>query len=59
MFPDLIAGTGESEEDRKSLEEALKAVWEAFPDDFFESLVASIPDRIQACIDVDGWYTKY
>jgi transposase len=59
MFPDLMAGTGESEEDRKRLEEALKAAWDALPDDFFESLVASMPDRIQACIDANGWHTKY
>jgi hypothetical protein len=52
--PDLIAGTGKSEEDRKRLKEALKVAWKALPDEFFESLVASILDRIQAFIDVNG-----
>ena len=26
---------------------------------FFEELIESIPRRIQACIDANGWHTKY
>ena len=46
MFPHLISITGELEEDRKALEEALKLIWEAIPSDFFNKLVESMPDRI-------------
>ena len=59
MFPEVMNAKGESEEDRKALEEALKAAWLAIPDSFFESLVESMPDRIKACIEAKGWHTKY
>jgi hypothetical protein len=51
--------TGESEDDLYNLEEVLKATWDALPNSFFESLVESMPRRIQACIEANGWYTKY
>jgi hypothetical protein len=54
-----MSATGESEEDRKALEEALKLAWEAIPSDFFDKLVESMPDRIQACIEAKGWHIKY
>jgi hypothetical protein len=59
MFPDVINGKGDSEEDRSALEEALKAAWLEIPDAFFDALVESMPARIQACIDAKGWHTKY
>lgn len=59
MFPEVINAKGDTEEDRAELEEALKAAWLAIPDSFFDSLVESMPARIQACIDAKGWHTKY
>ena len=59
MFPEVINAKGESEEDQKNLEEALKAAWLAIPDSFFDVLVESMPARIQACIEAKGWHTKY
>lgn len=59
MYPDLWNAPGESEEDILAMEEALQAAWEALPNTLFEALVGSIPDRIQACIDANGWHTKY
>ena len=59
MFPDLWKSKGESEADRTAMEEALKEAWATIPVSFFEELVESMPRRIQACIDADGWHTKY
>ncbi len=59
MYPDLWNTTGESEADLEALEEALQRTWEALPDSLFESLVESMPRRIQACIEAEGWHTKY
>jgi len=59
MFPDLWKSDGKSEEDRTAMEEALKEAWATIPVSFFESLVESMERRVQACIDANGWHTKY
>lgn len=59
MFPDMMMATKDTDEDRKNLEKALKVAWEALPDTFFESLVMSMPARVEACIEANGWHTKY
>ncbi len=59
MFPDLWNSNGKSEEDYTAIEEALKEAWAMIPVSFFEELVESMEKRVQACIDADGWHTKY
>jgi hypothetical protein len=59
MFPELWNTSGESEDDIRAMEEALCAAWEALPDSLFESLIESMPRRIAACIEANGWHTKY
>ena len=59
MFPDLWKSNGKSEEDRTAMEEALKEAQATIPVSFFEELIESMPRRIQACIDANGWHTKY
>ena len=59
IFPDLWKSNEKSEEDRTVMEEALKEAWATIPVSFFEELIESIPRRIQARIDANGWYTKY
>ena len=59
MFPEIMNGRGESEEDIKRVEECLKAAWEALPNSLFEELLRSMKSRIDMCIEVDGWHTKY
>ena len=59
MFPKLWYSKGKSEEDCTIIEEALKEAWATIPVSFFENLIESIERRVQACIDADGWHTKY
>jgi hypothetical protein len=59
MFPELWKLNGKSEEDRTTMEEALKEAWATIPVGFFEELVESMERRVQACINADGWHTKY
>ena len=59
MFPELWYSKGKSEEDRTTMEEALKEAWATIPISFFKNLIESIERRVQAYIDVDSWYTKY
>ena len=50
MFPEIMKGRGESEEDIKTVEECLKAAWEALLNSLFEELVRSMKSRIDMCI---------
>jgi hypothetical protein len=59
MFPDIIDGLGSSEDEIQRIEECLKAAWEVLPKSLFDSLIESMPRRIEACIKAKGWYTKY
>lgn len=58
-FPEVWDAKGESEEDLKNMEEALKKAWLMIPTSFFENLIESIERRIKACIEADSWHTKY
>ena len=33
--------------------------WEALPDSLFMACLESMPRRVQAVIEADGWHTKY
>ena len=59
MFPEVMALTGKSEEDRQRLESCLQAAWDTIPQEFFDALIESMPRRIEACIAANGWHTKY
>jgi transposase len=39
--------------------EAAQELWHELEDEVFENLLNSMPKRMQAVIDADGWYTKY
>ena len=44
---------------RAALQAVLPGAWDAIPDEKFDRLIASMPRRVQAVIEADGWYTKY
>ena len=48
-----------NEADRAILIEQLKLAWEEIPQSLIQSLLDSLPRRIDAVIKARGWYTKY
>jgi transposase len=46
-------------EQERILTEVLPSCWEAIQPSIIESLVNSMPARIEACIRANGWQTKY
>lgn len=50
---------GKSNEAQQALEEALIEAWEALPDSLFLACADSMPDRVKAVIQANGWHTKY
>jgi hypothetical protein len=59
MFLDIMDGSGSSEEDIQRIEECLQAAWSALPKSLFDSLIESMPRRMEPCIQAKGWHTKY
>jgi hypothetical protein len=59
MFPEVMDGSGSSEEDLQKIEECLQAAWRALPDSLFDSLIGSMARRLEACIKANAWHTKY
>ena len=47
------------EEQRKLIIDTLPIAWKRIRSDIFENVLASMPDRIQAVIDAQGWQTRY
>jgi len=58
-YPDLINYPGGPNKVKAKLAEVLSLCWEKIPPKQFEALWRSMPSRIQALIDVKGWYTCY
>jgi transposase len=58
LHPEL-ENMGKSESDIRALQEALIEAWEAIPDSIFQECLDSMPKRIKAVIEADGWHTKY
>jgi hypothetical protein len=57
MFPAVMACKSKSEDDRQRLESCLQAAWDTIPQEFFDTLIESMPRRIEACIAAEGWHT--
>ena len=49
----------DNEENRAVVEAALLAAWEAVPQAFIDKLVDSMPARMTAVRQAQGWYTRY
>ena len=57
-YPELL-NSGKSEQAIQDLENALVDAWNQLPEKLFESLIKSMPHRIDACILAKGWHTRY
>ena len=53
---DALRGEGGA---REVLARILPHAWESIDETFLQRLIDSMPRRIQAVIDADGWYTRY
>jgi hypothetical protein len=59
QYPELSVATGKSEQDIRAMQEALQNCWEQLPGETFDALYESMVDRVEACIQANGWHTKY
>jgi transposase len=59
QHPDLKTFKGGKDRVRECLVEILPEAWDAISEDFLENLLISMPHRVQAVLDADGWYTQY
>jgi hypothetical protein len=59
MFPEVAKDKSQSEYARQRLESCLQAAWDTLDKGLFDNLYESMPSRIEACIQADGWHTKY
>ena len=54
-----LEGITDKERQKEVILEWLPRVWAELSDELIDSLVESMPRRIQAVIDADGWQTRY
>ena len=59
QYPRIGDTPGGKEAVMKRLAEVLPLVWETIPEEFFEKLWKSMPDRVAAVLEARGGYTKY
>lgn len=57
-YPGLLVASN-SEQTKQDLIAAAQHIWEQLGDRILENLADSMPDRVEAAIRADGWYTKY
>ena len=54
-----LTNIGSGEDAKRALERALDEAWQLIPDKIFMAVLESIPKRVKALIEAEGWYTKY
>ena len=59
QYPRIGDTPGGKERVKKRLAEVLPIVWETIPEEFFEKLWKSMPNRVAAVLEARGEYTKY
>ena len=51
--------TGGPDKVKARMAEVQPEIWEKILEVYFEKLWKSMPDRVAAVIDANGWYTRY
>jgi hypothetical protein len=59
LDPDIENYQGSIRDLKDQFNELIKRAWEALGQEYFNKLIESMPQRIQAVIKANGWYTKY
>ena len=59
-YPDIAETPGGPETVKRRLAEVLPEIWEQeIEGEFLGNLWKSMPRRVEAVIEANGWYTKY
>ena len=59
LFPEAETWSGSHEAIQERIEDVLIASWAQIDRRIVYNLIESMPRRVQAVIDAEGWYTKY
>lgn len=59
QYPDIIDTPGRPDKVKERLAEVLPLVWDTIPEELFDKLWQSMPNRVNVVIEAKGWYTKY
>jgi transposase len=59
LIPHIESITGTETEIRSYLTKAIEQAWEKLGQDYFDRLIHSMPNRVAALLEANGWYTKY
>lgn len=59
QYPDTKYLCGSSETVKSVLKERLHKVWWDIGEGMLNQLIESMPERVQAVLEVDGWYTRF
>ena len=59
QYPDITNTPSGPDAVRARLVEVLLKVWDSLPEQLFDNLYRSMPDRVAEVIDAKGWYTRY
>jgi hypothetical protein len=54
-----LAYLGKNSANQTEFERCLAEAWDKIPQAFVDSLIDSVPRRIEAVGQANGWYTKY
>jgi len=59
QYPRIADTPGGKQAVKKRLAEVLRLIWEIIPEEFFEKLWKSMPDRVAAVLEAKRGYTRY
>lgn len=59
LYPDLELFNGTKEQLKEQFFKAMEDAWESLGQDFFDGLVRSMGNHVNAVLEAKGWYTHY
>ena len=59
LYPDLELFNGTKEQLKEQFYKAMENAWESLGQEFFDGLVMSMENRVNAVLEAKGWYTHY
>ena len=59
LCPDVELFTGTKEQLKEQFYKAMEDAWESLGQEFFDGLVRSMENRVNAVLEAKRWYTHY